>query len=104
MVWMAFGDGVNPGTIVVIKESTHRVVRTFTNVPVSVNGMAIDSRTRTVLAAGTHNHFLVISETTGKIIKTIRMGFFRAGAAVDEATGNVYVPIVFRGIVAQFRI
>jgi len=104
VVWMAIGDGTKAGTIEVIKESAHRIVRTFGNVPVSVNGIAIDSRSRTVLAAGTNNRFLEISEATGKILKTIKMSFFPTRPAVDQKTGNVYVPIAFRGIVAQFRV
>ncbi len=103
IVWMAIGNGTGPGTIEVIKESTHHIVRTFT-LPVSAQGMTIDSRAGTVLASGTNNRFLVVSEKTGKIIKTIRMGFFPAHPAVDQATGNVYVPIVFRGIVSQFHL
>src|SRR6266699_3642857 len=34
IVWMAIGNGTGPGTIEVIKESTHHIVRTFT-LPVS---------------------------------------------------------------------
>jgi DNA-binding beta-propeller fold protein YncE len=104
IVWMAIGDGTNAGIIEVIKESTHRIVRTFDNMPVSANGIAIDSRTRTVLAAGTNNRFLEISEATGKILKTIKMSFFPTRPAVDQKTGNVYVPIAFRGFVAQFQV
>lgn len=104
IVWMAIGNGTSPGTIEVIKEATHHVVRTITNVPVSATGMTIDSRAAAVLASGTNNRFLVIGEKTGKVIKTIRMGFFPAHPAVDQATGNVYVPIAFRGIVAQFHL
>ena len=104
VVWMVIGDGVNAGMIEVIRESTHRVVRTFDNVAVSANGIVIDSRTKTVLAAGTNNRFVEISEATGKILKTIKMNFFPTRPAVDQKTGNVYVPIAFRGFVAQFQL
>jgi len=102
-VWMASGDN-STGTIQVIKESTHHVLRTFTNVPISANGIAIDSRTGTVLAAGANNTFLEISEATGKILKTIRMSFFPTRPAVDQSTGNVYVPIHFRPFASQFTV
>ncbi len=103
-VWMETGDSSQPATVKVISESTHHVVRTLTNVPVAPAGLVIDSRTKTVLATGIGNLFQVISETSGKIIRTIRIRA-PSDVAVDQATGNIYVTMysLSSPAVAQFR-
>ncbi len=105
IVWMEVGDSRSPATIKVIKESTHHVVRTLTNMAVAPAGLVIDSRTKTVLATGIGNHFQAISETSGKIIRTIRIRA-PSDVAVDQATGNIYVTVYSPGspAVAQFRL
>jgi DNA-binding beta-propeller fold protein YncE len=101
-VWVADGDG----PVSVIRESAQRVVRTLASVPAFSVGIAIDSRTRTVLISNrtTGNNVLVLSEISGKVTRTIRVGFFPFVPAVDPATGDVYVPIVFRGVVSEFHL
>ena len=104
IVWMEVGNDMSPATVKVIRESTHRIVRTFTNVPVGPGGMVIDSRTRTVLATGRINDFKVLSEVSGKVIRSIYMRRLQAGVAVDENTGNVYVVSAPFPVVEQFRL
>lgn len=47
---------------------------------------------------------LVLSESSGKVTRKIRLGFLPAALAVDPATGDAYVPIVFRGVVSEFHL
>jgi DNA-binding beta-propeller fold protein YncE len=105
IVWMEVGNAISPATVRVISESRHRVVRTFTNLPIAPNGLAIDSRTSTVLAAGIRNYFKVLSEKTGKVTRTIRMRY-ASDVAVDENTGNVYALsyVLTNPRVVQFRL
>lgn len=97
------GSGSTTGMVQVIRISLRKIVRTFTGLPVAPKGLAIDSGTHAVLATGVSNRFLVLNELTGAIIHTIQMGFFPGDVAVDTGTGNVYVPIVFKGVVAEFH-
>ena len=46
----------------------------------------------------------VVSESSGKVQRVIPMGYYPNQLAVDPRSGNVYVPIVFKGIVTEFRL
>ncbi|HEX6931724.1 MAG TPA: hypothetical protein VF162_06260 [Streptosporangiaceae bacterium] len=102
-VWMETGGGGTTGILKVIKEAAHRVVRTFSHLPLAGNGIAIDSRMARVLATGTDRVY-VINEASGKILKSLTMRPFPQQIAVDQGTGNVYVALNATPAVAQFRI
>ncbi|HEX9034020.1 MAG TPA: hypothetical protein VF834_19435 [Streptosporangiaceae bacterium] len=107
-VWVGsnnFGTatGSTTGMLQVIAISKRRIIRTFTGLPVAPDGLAIDSGTHTVLATAVGNRFLVMNELTGGIIHKIQLGFYPGDVAVDTGTRNVYVPIVFKGVVAEFH-
>ena len=100
-VWAAAGDDFR---IIDEKTGTNKVV---TGIPNNANGVAIDHRANTVVVtdnkSGTNDVYLV-NETTKKITRTIKVGFFPISATVDPVTGNAYIPIAFRGVVTQFHI
>jgi DNA-binding beta-propeller fold protein YncE len=107
--WPDFGSFRQGGTIEVVNIARHRIVRTFLDTMAAPDGLAIDSRTRTVVAAagvggGHQDTVLLLSESSGKVRSMIPVGLFPALLSLDPATGNGYVPIVFRGVVVQFRI
>lgn len=107
--WLDFGSFRQGGTIEVINIAQHKIARTFSGTMAAPDGLAIDGRTRTVVATGGvgdghQDTVLLISESSGKVRSMIPAGLFPALLSLDPATGNVYVPIVFKGEVLQFRI
>ena len=101
-VWAAIGG--NSLHIIDEKTSTDKVV---TGIPNNADGVAIDHRAGTVVVtdnqSGTNDVYLV-SETTKKVTRTIKVGFFPISATVDPVTGNAYIPIAFRGVVTEFHV
>jgi DNA-binding beta-propeller fold protein YncE len=91
------------GVVQVIAESTRRVARILS---VSPNhgwlAAAIDSRRKIVLA-DSGDSVLVVSETSGKVLHTVPLALYPADVAVDPSNGSVYAPIVFSGVVSEFR-
>jgi DNA-binding beta-propeller fold protein YncE len=107
--WLDFGSFRQGGTIEVINIARHTIVRTFSGTMAAPDGLAIDGRTRTVVATGGvggghQDTVLLISESSGQVRKMIPAGLFPALLSLDPATGNVYVPIVFKGDLLQFHI
>ncbi len=109
-VWVSIGNGGGPtgptGIVEVIDIATHHVVRIISDSLVDPGGLAIDPGAHLVLATartGNEGLVLLMSSSSGKVIRQVRVGFLPAGVAVDPGTSNVYVPIFFRGVVAQFR-
>jgi DNA-binding beta-propeller fold protein YncE len=110
--WLVFGALEEPGsTIEVVSIGTHKVLRTILAAPVSPDGLAIDSRTHTVVATdgkypnkASQNNIVVMTESSGKVTRVIPAGLFPDQVALDPATGNVYVPILFTGVVTQFHL
>jgi DNA-binding beta-propeller fold protein YncE len=106
--WVTFGSNREPGTIEVINIAKRKVIKVILGDQAAPGGLAIDSRHSLVAAAGGvggghQDTALIISESSGKVIKQVPMGLFPAQLAVDPAAGNVYVPIVFRAVVTRFH-
>ena len=93
-------------TVRIVRESTGKV-KTLPNVPNGGTGVAIDPVARRVLITGTTGTgglIWIVSETTDKVVGQVPVGFEPVLPAVDPRTHNAYVPINFRGAVAEFRL
>lgn len=89
-LWAVFA-----GTAEVIRESDHRFLRAFHTGPgASWNAITIDSRARTVLVADSSDDVRLVGESTGKVLRQIRLAPFPTEVAADLTTGNAYVPRV----------
>ena len=152
LVWVVIQDDgsgatVDPGRLVAVSESTHRVVRSVLNgigqAAIAIDqragnvlvasiqtvdvvsessrrvwqlskqlnsgvGIAVDPRAGKVVVTGypyaSVGKIFVLSERTGKLLRTITGYTVPQYPAIDTATGNVYVPISFRGSVTEFQI
>lgn len=105
-VWVSIGSGGTTGTVEVINIATHRVVRTVSNLTVDPGGLAIDPGAHLVLATArtsAKNMVLLLSESSGKVTSQVTTGLLPADVAVDPGTRFAYVPVAFRGVVAEFR-
>jgi len=110
--WLAFGSFREPsGTIEVVSIARRKVLRTILAAPVAPEGLAIDPRTHTVVATVgkypdvfSQDNIVVMAESSGKVTRVVQVGFYPSQLALDPATGNVYVPIVYKGVVTQFRL
>jgi len=107
--WLDFGSFRQGGRLEVVNIARHKVVRAFPSTMAAPDGLAIDWRTGTVVATGGvggghQDTVLLISESSGKVTSMIPVGVFPSLLALDRATGDVYVPIVLRDVVLQFRI
>jgi DNA-binding beta-propeller fold protein YncE len=108
--WLAFGlFRESSGMLDEVNIARHRITRTFLAAPLAPDGLAIDSRTRTVIATSgaagsTIDSVALIAESSGKLLRRIPMGPWPFMLAFDPATGNVYVPVVFKGVVTQFHL
>ena len=110
--WLAFGAPLSPsGTVEIVNIARHAVIRTFRSITIAPPGVAIDPRTRTVIATigrypnvRSPDNVALVSESSGKVLHVIQMGYYPNQLALDPRTGNVYVPIVFKGVVTEFRL
>ncbi|MHB1433990.1 MAG: NHL repeat-containing protein [Streptosporangiaceae bacterium] len=97
----------NIQTVDVVTESTGRV-RQLSKLLNNGAGIAVDPSAGKVVVTGqpipSVGKIFVLGERTGKLLRTITGYIVPQGPAVDIATGNVYVPISFRGSVTQFRV
>jgi len=109
-VWLASGMIREPsGHLEVISIARHKIIRRIATFWVAPEGLAIDSRRAVVVATGggTPGHrdsVVLVSESSGKQTAKIPMGLYPNMLALDPATGNVYVPIVFKAEVSRFRL
>jgi len=112
IAWLAFGAPRAPsGTVEIVSIARHAVIRTFRGITLAPPGLAIDPRIRTAIATlgrypnvRSPDNVAVVSESSGKVQRVIPMGYYPNQLAVDPRSGNVYVPIVFKGIVTEFRL
>lgn len=92
LVWVVIqGDGsgatVDPGRLVSVSESTHRVVRSVL-AGLDQAAIAIDQRAGSVLVASIQT-VDVVSESTGRVRQLSRQPNNGVGIAVDPATGKI---------------
>lgn len=108
--WLASGGIREPsGIIQVVKIAKRRIIRTIHTYWVAPEGIAIDSRAGKVVATGgstpgTPDSVVVLKESSGAQRRKIPVGFYPNLLTVDPGTGNVYVPIVFKSVVAHFHL
>ena len=108
--WLASGGFREPsGTIQVVSIAKHRIIRVIRTSWVAPEGIAIDPRTRTVVATGgvtgaNRDSVVLLNESSGAQTGQLFVGFYPNLLAVDQGTGYVYVPIAFKNAVTQFHL
>jgi DNA-binding beta-propeller fold protein YncE len=93
-------------TVDVVSESSRRVWQLSKQLNNGA-GIAVDPSAGKIVLTGqpsTVGYIFVLSERTGKLLRTMTAFLVPQHPAIDTATGNVYVPISFRGSVTEFQI